>query len=122
LHLFGPVLLAEVYLARDLPAMTGKDAHHMAALAVICALATATSVGYYVGRQAGSSRPSWKKRTGRIALGRLVISLLVLMTARRVRQRFAAERLLRNAVDMSGLRTVVPLDLLRDGVARRRSY
>jgi hypothetical protein len=94
----------------------------MAVLAVICALAMATWVGYYAGRHAGSSRPSWKKRTGRIALGRLVISLLLLMTARRVRQRFHAERLLRDAVTMSGLRTVAPLDLLRDGVARMRSY
>jgi CDP-diglyceride synthetase len=94
----------------------------MAVFAVICALATATWFGYYVGRRAGSSRPTWQKRTSRIALGRLVISLLVLVTVRRVRQSFQAERLLRDAVSMPGLRTVAPLDLLRVGVARMRSY
>lgn len=94
----------------------------MAVFAMICALATATWAGYYVGRRASSPRPSWRKRTSRIALGRLVISLLVLMTARRVRQRFVAERLLRDAVSMSGLKTVAPLDVLRQGVARMRTY
>jgi hypothetical protein len=94
----------------------------MAVFAVICALATATWLGYYVGRRAGSSRLTWQKRTSRIALGRLVISLLVLVTVRRVRQSFQAQRLLRDAVSMPGLRTVAPLDLLRVGVARMRSY
>jgi hypothetical protein len=94
----------------------------MAVFAVMCALAMATWVGYYAGRHAGASRPSWKRRTSRIALGRLVISLLVAMTARRIRQSFTAERLLRDAVRISGLRTVAPLALLRDGVARMRSY
>jgi hypothetical protein len=94
----------------------------MAVFAVMCALATATLLGYWVGRRAGSPSPTWKKRTSRIALGRLVISLLVLLTARRVRHTFQAERLFRDAASMSGLRTVAPLDLLRVGVARMRSY
>jgi hypothetical protein len=79
---------------------------------------TATSTGYYFGRRAGSSPSSWKKRTSRIALGRLAMSLLVLMTARRVRQGFRAERVL----GVWRLRTIAPLDVLRDGVARMRSY
>jgi hypothetical protein len=94
----------------------------MAVFAVICALTTTTWFGYYVGRRAGSSRQTWQQRTTRIALGRLVISLLVLVTVRRIRQSFQAERLLRDAVSISGLRTVAPLALLRVGVARLRSY
>ncbi|OBI47983.1 hypothetical protein A5706_27970 [Mycobacterium sp. E796] len=56
----------------------------MAVLALLCALATATCFGYYLGRRAGSRPPTWKQRTSRVALGRLAISLLVAMTARRV--------------------------------------
>jgi len=59
----------------------------MTVFAVVCALATATWIGYHVGRRAGSTPSTWKKRTSRIALGRLAISLLVLMTARGIRQR-----------------------------------
>lgn len=90
----------------------------MAVFALVCALATATLIGYYFGRRAGSSRSSWKKRTSRIALGRLAMSLLVLMTARRVRHGFRAERVL----GVWRLRTIAPLDVLRGGVARMRSY
>ena len=85
---------------------------------VIGALVTATLLGYYFGRRAGSSPSSWKKRTSRIALGRLAMSLLVLMTARRVRHGFRAERVL----PIWRLRTIAPLELLRGGVARMRSY
>jgi CDP-diglyceride synthetase len=94
----------------------------MMVLAVICALATATGIGYYVGRRAGSRPSTWKKRTSRMALGKLAISLLVLMTARRIRQSFRAERLLPGAVGIWGPRTLAPLALLRGGVARMRSY
>jgi hypothetical protein len=54
-------------------------------LAAIAALAMATCVGYYFGRRERPTRPSWKKRTSRIALGRLAISLLMGLTARRIR-------------------------------------
>jgi hypothetical protein len=91
-------------------------------LAVICALTTATLIGYCVGRRAGSTPSSWKKRTSRVALGRLAISLLLLMTARRVRQSFWAKRVLPDVVGIGGLRTIAPLELLRSGVARMRSY
>jgi membrane protein DedA with SNARE-associated domain len=90
----------------------------MALIALLCALATATLIGYYLGRRAGSSPSSWKKRTSRIALGRLAIALLVLMTARRIRQGFRDERVL----GIPRLRTVAPLELLRAGAARMRSY
>jgi hypothetical protein len=76
-------------------------------VAVICALATATCVGYYLGRRAGSKPSTWKQRTSRIALGKQAMSLLVLITARRVRQRF-------------GLRTVGPVEFLRAGMAWMR--
>jgi hypothetical protein len=94
----------------------------MMVLAAICALATATWIGYYVGRRAGSTPSTWKKRTSRIALGKLAINLLVLMTARRIRHSFRAERVLPAAIGIWGLRTRVPLELLRGGVARMRSY
>ncbi|OMC44515.1 hypothetical protein [Mycobacterium sp. IS-1264] len=57
----------------------------MTVLAAIAALAMAACVGYYFGRRVGSRRPSWKKRTSRMAVGRMAISLFVLMTARRIR-------------------------------------
>lgn len=94
----------------------------MTVLAVICALTTATLIGYFLGRRAGSTPSSWKKRTSRVALGRLAISLLLLMTARRVRQSFWAKRVLPDVVGIGGLRTIAPLELLRGGVARMRSY
>ncbi|OBI07672.1 hypothetical protein, partial [Mycobacterium scrofulaceum] len=77
----------------------------MTMLAAVAALAMAMGVGYYFGRRAGSTSQSWKRRTSRVALGRLAISLLVLLTARR-------------AMTLWGPRFVVPLGLLRGSVAR----
>jgi len=58
-----------------------------------------------------SSAPStWKKRTSRIALGRLAIRVLVLLTARRIRQSFRAEH-------FWGLRLIAALELLRGSLA-----
>jgi hypothetical protein len=74
----------------------------MAALAVISAMVTALCIGYHFGRRAGSTPSTWKKRTSRVALGRLAVSLLVLMTARRIRQSS-------RAVVKSGVRTVQTL-------------
>jgi hypothetical protein len=56
-----------------------------------------------------------------MALGRRAISLLVLMTARRIR-RASRPSVLPDAVGTWGLRTIAPLELLRGGVARMRSY
>ncbi len=94
----------------------------MTVLAGIAALAMATCVGYYFGRRASSTPSTWKRRTSRIALGRLAITLLVLLTARRMRQSFRAERMLPGAVYLRGLSVVAPLELLRGSVARMRSY
>jgi hypothetical protein len=58
----------------------------MTALALFAAIGTALCVGYHLGRRAGSKPSTWRKRTSRVALGRLAINLLVLMTARRVLQ------------------------------------
>ncbi|WAJ42499.1 hypothetical protein OK015_14465 [Mycobacterium sp. Aquia_216] len=85
----------------------------MAVLAVICAFAMATCVGFYVGRRAGSTPSTWGKRTSRIALGRLAMSFVVLMVVRRIRRSTQAQRLFRDA----RLRSVAPLDFLRGGVA-----
>ncbi|MEB3983682.1 hypothetical protein OQ968_20740 [Mycobacterium sp. 663a-19] len=78
----------------------------MTVLAGLAALAAAAWVGYYFGRRMGSTPSTWKKRTSRIALGRLAITLLVLMTARRIRR---------------GVR-VAPLGLARGSGARMRWY
>jgi hypothetical protein len=75
----------------------------MTALAVISALVTALCVGYHFGRRAGTTPSPWKKRTSRVALGRLAVNLLVLMTARRIRQSS-------RAVVKSGVRTVQTLN------------
>jgi len=94
----------------------------MTAFAVIGAMAAALCVGYHFGRRADSTSPTWKKRTSRIALGRLAMSLLVLMAARRIRQSLQAGRAFPGTVGARGLRLVVPRELLRVGVARMRSY
>ncbi len=94
----------------------------MTVLVGIAALAMATCVGYYFGRRAGSAPSTWKRRTSRIALGRLAVSLLVLLTARRIRQSFRAERMLPGAVHLRGLSLIAPLELLRGSVTRLRSY
>jgi hypothetical protein len=94
----------------------------MTVFAGIVALAMTTCVGYYFGRRVGSTPSTWRKRTSRIALGRLAIGLLVLLTARRIRQRFRAEHMLPDAVQQWGLRLIASLELLRGSVTRMRSY
>jgi hypothetical protein len=91
----------------------------MTALAVISALVTALCIGYHFGRRAGSTPSTWKRRTRRTALGRLAITLIVLMIARRVRQSFVAERALPAAAGVWGLKFIEPLQLLRGSVSRR---
>ncbi|MEM6106630.1 hypothetical protein AAHS21_10250 [Mycobacterium sp. 050272] len=85
----------------------------MAVLVLVCALAAATCVGYYMGRRASPSRPSWRQRTSRVAIGRLALSFVVLVAARRIRQTARTHRPLR-PVD---LKSVEPVELLRWGVA-----
>ncbi len=92
----------------------------MMVLAGIAALATATFVGYYVGRRPGSTRSTWKKRTSRLALGRLAINLLVLLTARRIRQSLRPKPMFAGAVQRWVLRLIAPVELLRGSVARIR--
>jgi hypothetical protein len=94
----------------------------MVVLVAICALAAAAGFGYYVGRRATSTPPTWRKRTSRVALGRMAVGLVALMAVRHFRRRLAFERMFADVVSTRGSRTVVPLDLLRGGVARLRSY
>ena len=94
----------------------------MTALAVISALVTALCIGYHFGRRAGSTPSTWRKRTSRVALSKLAISLLVLMTVRRIRQWFLAERVLPDAGGVWGMKFVEPLQLLRASIARLRFY
>lgn len=90
----------------------------MTVIAAICALTTATCIGYYFGRRASTPRPTWTKRTSRIALGKLAFNLLALTTARRLQQSLRLERIFFNK---RGSRPVVPLELLRGSVVRMRS-
>ncbi len=94
----------------------------MTAFALISALGTALCVGYHLGRRTGSKPSTWKKRTSRVAMGRLAINLLVLMTARRVRQSFQPRRVFFGARGIWGLRFIEQLGLLRGCVARLRAY
>jgi membrane protein DedA with SNARE-associated domain len=70
----------------------------MAVLAGVAALVLATCGGYYFGRRAGSSPSTWKRRTSRIALGKLAVSLLAVTTVRRVRRKLRAEGVPSDAV------------------------
>jgi hypothetical protein len=94
----------------------------MTALAVISALVTALCIGYYCGRRAGSTRSTWKRRTSRTALGRLAISLVGLMIARRIQQNLLAQRSLPGAVGIWKLKSIEPLQLLRGSLLRRRFH
>ncbi|MGH3968831.1 MAG: hypothetical protein ACRDTV_12120 [Mycobacterium sp.] len=94
----------------------------MTVLVAMCALAAATGFGYYVGRRATSTPSTWRKRTSRVALGRLAVGLLVAVAARHIRRRFALARVLSDAIGIRGMRTAAPLELWRGGVARLRSY
>jgi hypothetical protein len=94
----------------------------MTVVAGIAALAMATCVGYYFGRRGGSRPSTWKQRTSRMTLGKLAISLLVLLTARRIRHSFRLGHMSADAMQLWGLRLIAPLELLRGGVARMRSY
>jgi CDP-diglyceride synthetase len=92
----------------------------MTPIAVICVVVTALSIGYYLGRRAGSPPATWKKRTSRAALGRVATSLVVLMIARRVQRNFPAKRALCNAVGVLALKFIEPLQLLRSGLLPQR--
>jgi hypothetical protein len=84
----------------------------MTALAVISALVMALCIGYHFGRSSGSKPASWKKRTSRVALGRLAISLLMLMTARRIRRSLLAKSLLRDVIGVWAVKIAEPFQLL----------
>ena len=118
----APHLLAEVWPVRDLPATTTKDAQQVTVIAAVAALAIATCIGYYFGRRAASTPPSWKKRTTRIALGRQAFNLLAMIAARRIKQRFEAERVISGMAARRGLRAIAPLGVRRGSVVRLRSY
>lgn len=91
----------------------------MTAIAAICALMAATCIGYYFGRRAGTRRPTWKKRTSRIALGKLALNLLAMITARRLQRSVQPQRMFRGS---KAPRPIAPLALLRGSVVRMRSY
>ncbi|MDA2892737.1 hypothetical protein PDG61_17590 [Mycolicibacterium sp. BiH015] len=64
----------------------------MTALGVIAALFAAMCVGYVLGYRRGARTPTWRQRTGRVALGRQAVSLVMLVAVSRL-QRSARRRL-----------------------------
>ena len=92
----------------------------MTALAVISALVTALCIGYHFGRRAGRTPPTWKRRTSRVALGKRAISLVLLLTARRIQRNIPAQLGLPATIGVWGLKFLEPLQLLRSGPPRRR--
>ena len=58
----------------------------MTPIAVICIAVTALCIGYHFGRRAGSTPASWRRRTSRVALARAALSLMLLVSARRVQR------------------------------------
>jgi hypothetical protein len=63
----------------------------MMALAVLCVAVTALCIGYHFGRRAGSPTAGpapWKKRTSRAALARAALSLILLVSARRLQRNY----------------------------------
>jgi hypothetical protein len=94
----------------------------MTALAVISALVTALCIGYRFGGRAGSTPSTRRKRTSRVAMSKLAVSLLVLMAVRRIRRSFLPEGLLPDAGGVWGMKFVEPLQLLRGSFARLRLY
>jgi hypothetical protein len=94
----------------------------MTPIAVICVVITALCIGYHFGRRAGSTPSTWKRRTSRAALGRVAMSVIVLMIARRVQRNFLAKRALCNAVGVRALKFIEPLQLLRRGLPLQRFH
>ncbi|MBV9513549.1 MAG: hypothetical protein JO280_05825 [Mycobacteriaceae bacterium] len=58
----------------------------MTALALMCMLVAAMSIGYRVGRRADSTPSTWKNQTRRTALGARALGLIGWMLARRVQR------------------------------------
>lgn len=79
----GPTV-AEAWLACDPVATPGGDAELMTVLIVGCALGMALCIGYQWGRRTAGRPMTWKQRTSRIAVGRLVVQLAGLVMARRI--------------------------------------
>lgn len=79
----------------------------MTALAVTAALLTALGIGYHFGQRAGSTPSTWMKRTSRAALCRGVLSLIVLISARRVRQSSLAKRVFAYAIGAGGVKSAI---------------
>ena len=94
----------------------------MTPIAVICAVVTALCVGYQLGRRAGSTPSTWKKRTSRAALGRAALSLILVMIARRVQRNFLAKHALSNAVGVWAQKFAEGLHLLRSGLWLQRFH
>ena len=65
----------------------------MAPIAVICVALTALCIGYHFGRRAAATPAPWKKRTSRVALVRAALSLVLLVSARRVQRNYVIRAL-----------------------------
>lgn len=92
----------------------------MTALTMLFALVGALGVGYYFGRRAGTSAPTWKKRTSRAAMGKLALSLVALAIARRIHRSLVATPATRPAYAGVWALPAMRLQLLRGNLARLR--
>lgn len=90
----------------------------MAVLLGFMASMSAMCVGYYWGRRVNPTRPTWKRRTSRVELGRRTVNLVVLIAARRIRRRVRSDPM----VELLGLRLRARPKVSRSGVARMASY
>ncbi len=79
----------------------------MTPIAVIFVALAALCTGYHFGRRAGSTPATWRKRTSRAALARAALSLILLMSARRVQRNYLTW----------ALKFAKPLHLLRSGLS-----
>jgi hypothetical protein len=76
----------EAWPYRDRAATALVKARTMTALGVIAALAAALCVGYVLGYRRGSRTPTWRQRTGRVALGRQAVSLVTLVAVSQIQR------------------------------------
>jgi hypothetical protein len=84
----------------------------MTPIAVLCIAVTALCIGYHFGRRAGLTPVTWKKRTSRAALARSALSLILLVSARRVQRNHLTR----------ALKFAEPLHLLRSGLSLQRFH
>jgi hypothetical protein len=93
----------------------------MTVLVVACAVVTALCVGYRLGRRSTPRPASWQTRTSRLALGKLAVSLVGVVLARRLQRSLFGQLALPAALGVWGYRPTARFQLLRGNSPRQRS-